>query len=52
MSYIHYTQKWQSEITVKNVLNVSLNNTAGVKALSVSCPTHSNGCRKALLKMC
>ena len=41
-----YTQKWQSEITVKNVLSVSLNNTAGVKALSVSCLTHRNGNQK------
>ena len=41
-----YTQKWQSEITVKNVLSVSLNNTAGVIALSASCPTHRNDNRK------
>ena len=37
-----YTHKLQPEITVKNVLSVSLNNTSGVKALSVSCPTHRN----------
>ena len=44
-----YTQQWLPESPVKNVLSVSLNSTAGVKALSVSCPTyttHRNGNQK------
>ena len=36
-----YTQQWLPESPVKNVLSVSLNNTAAVKALSISCPTCS-----------
>ena len=47
-----YTQKLQLEITVKNVLSVSLNNTAGVKALSVSCSTYTIHTEMAIRNNC